>query len=88
MYVIEGSTLGGRIILKHIHTALGLDENKGASFFAGYGAETGIRWKKIMNIMSGYAVANKCEDEVIAGACHAFESIDKYFALNSSVHED
>lgn len=33
LYVIEGSTQGGRFIAKHLAQTLGLDENSGASFF-------------------------------------------------------
>jgi heme oxygenase (biliverdin-IX-beta and delta-forming) len=44
LYVLEGSTLGGKIISKTISERLGKTE--GFSFFRGYGAETGPRWKK------------------------------------------
>lgn len=43
-YVIEGSTLGGRFISRHLATTLGLTPENGASYFAGYGAETGAMW--------------------------------------------
>ncbi|NMT64814.1 biliverdin-producing heme oxygenase [Marinobacter orientalis] len=33
LYVIEGSTQGGRFIAKHLAQTLGLNENSGASFF-------------------------------------------------------
>ncbi len=33
LYVIEGSTQGGRFISKHLAQTLGLNENSGASFF-------------------------------------------------------
>jgi heme oxygenase len=45
LYVIEGATLGGQIIIKHLHTHLGLTITSGASFFDGYGPQTGSRWK-------------------------------------------
>jgi len=45
LYVIEGATLGGQIIIKHLHTHLGLTASSGASFFDGYGPQTGSRWK-------------------------------------------
>ena len=45
MYVLEGSTLGGKFLYKHINETLGLDEENGASYFWGYGQQTGLRWK-------------------------------------------
>jgi heme oxygenase len=45
LYVIEGATLGGQIITKHLHAHLGLTADSGASFFEGYGPQTGPRWK-------------------------------------------
>lgn len=47
-YVIEGSSLGGRVIYKHIHKVLGLDADSGAAYFAGYGELTGMLWKEFM----------------------------------------
>lgn len=45
LYVIEGATLGGQIIIKNLNARLGLTPTSGASFFDGYGAHTGSRWK-------------------------------------------
>lgn len=45
LYVIEGATLGGQIIIKNLNANLGLTAAAGASFFDGYGAQTGSRWK-------------------------------------------
>ncbi|MBC7599269.1 MAG: biliverdin-producing heme oxygenase [Polaromonas sp.] len=45
LYVIEGATLGGQIIIKHLNAQLGLSASSGASFFDGYGATTGSHWK-------------------------------------------
>jgi heme oxygenase len=45
LYVIEGATLGGQIIIKHLNAHLGLTATSGASFFDGYGPQTGSRWK-------------------------------------------
>lgn len=43
LYVLEGSTLGGKIISKMIAEKLGSDE--ALRFFKGYGAEMGKMWK-------------------------------------------
>ena len=45
-YVLEGATLGGQIIAKHLKLSLGLQEQTGLRFFYGYGAATGKRWSE------------------------------------------
>lgn len=85
VYVIEGSTLGGRYILKNIQENLGFDEEKGASYFAGYGNKTGSSWKKFLQILTEFETRTDSENEIIAGAAYAFESIHKHFEKNSII---
>lgn len=78
MYVLEGSTLGGKILYKHIHQILGLTGENGASYFWGYGIKTGMLWKNFISTLASYAVENNCEEEIIASAEQTFSSIDKW----------
>lgn len=79
MYVIEGSTLGGRVIVKHIHKHLGLDEHNGAAFFIGYGNATGPLWQSFMATFTEYIANTQSEAVVIAAAQDTFAAIDEYF---------
>ena len=49
LYVLEGSTLGGKMISKMITDKLGSDTS--VAFFSGYGAETGPMWKKFIGYL-------------------------------------
>ena len=40
LYVMEGATLGGRLISQHVQTVLGITPATGGSFFHGYGEHT------------------------------------------------
>lgn len=80
LYVIEGSSLGGRVILKNIHTALGHTEEEGASYFAGYGNQTGSKWKSFLNALTTYEAQTNNEEEIIAGAEYAFTTIGRHFS--------
>jgi heme oxygenase len=84
MYVVEGSSLGGRVILKNIHAALGHDEKNGAQYFAGYGATTGSSWKSFLAMLMQYEEENNCSEEIIAGADYAFKAISDHFMKNVS----
>jgi heme oxygenase len=50
MYVLEGSTLGGRIIAGMISRCL--DSLKSLSFFNGYGAETSYMWATFKDFLN------------------------------------
>lgn len=82
LYVIEGSTLGGRFILKNIETIPGLDQQKGVSYFTGYGNKTGSYWKTFLNELTIYETENECGDEIIEGAVYAFDCIYNHFLTN------
>jgi len=45
MYVMEGSTLGGRFIAPHVAILFGLQSGSGNAYFEGYGRRTGSMWK-------------------------------------------
>ena len=79
LYVVEGSSLGGRFILKNIETIQGLNEGKGVSYFTGYGNKTGSHWKSFLNVLTEYEEENNCEDEIIKGATYAFDCIHDHF---------
>lgn len=79
-YVMEGSTLGGRVILKNVAKQLGLDEGTGTSYFAGYNEKTGSMWKGFLETLLTYEAQNDNKEEIIKGANHAFKSIYTHFS--------
>ncbi len=51
MYVMEGSTLGGQIIGRHVDRVLGLAGGKGSAYFHGHGELTGAMWKEFCGVL-------------------------------------
>ncbi len=47
LYVVEGSTLGGRILARQVETVLELTPGQGNAYFQGHGAATGALWKEV-----------------------------------------
>jgi heme oxygenase len=78
MYVMEGSTLGGRILYKHVHEVLGLSEENGARYFWGYGPQTGIFWKSFISVFSQFAIESDESPEIINSAKKTFTLIDNW----------
>ncbi|WP_269236194.1 biliverdin-producing heme oxygenase [Flavobacterium flavigenum] len=79
LYVIEGSSLGGRFILKNISKIPGLENNQGTHYFQGYGDKTGTFWKNFLGFLSEYEENYKCGNTIIEGAIYGFDSIYNHF---------
>jgi len=52
MYVMEGSTLGGQLIARHVEAALDLSEGEGDAYFRGHGKDTGAMWKEFCEVLA------------------------------------
>jgi heme oxygenase len=65
-YVMEGATLGGQYISRHVRATLGIDAASGGSFFQGYGTETGRMWKSFEELLHRYADDDQAESTVAA----------------------
>jgi heme oxygenase len=54
LYVLEGATLGGRMILSQLTPELGVTAQCGAQFFASYGVETGAKWRDFLAALAPF----------------------------------
>lgn len=53
LYVLEGATLGGNVIKKHILANPNFKDNgDGLHYYGVYGAELGAKWKKFVSIIN------------------------------------
>jgi heme oxygenase (biliverdin-IX-beta and delta-forming) len=80
LYVLEGSTLGGQIISKHIEKRLELDKTKGCAFFHGYGEQTGSKWREFCQVLCSYPESNTIEQKsILDTAIITFLAFEKWF---------
>lgn len=73
-YVLEGSTLGGRVIRKQA-AVRGL-AGVGLTFFDVYGVDTGPRWRAFLEVLE-----TRCAGRAVdaaRGACRGFELIEAW----------
>lgn len=77
LYVVEGSTLGGQIIARHLKEKFNLDETHGAAFFSGYGKDTGKMWNTFREAITKFAAHSHDQEEIIKSANQTFEEIGK-----------
>jgi len=75
-YVLEGSTLGGRVISRRVVAALGPDAPR--SFLECYGANTGEQWRTFCGALSRFASSREIEDRVITGARETFRAFTRW----------
>ena len=87
-YVLEGSTLGGRVMLKHMAPRLGLAAQHGARFLAGYGERTGEMWRGFVDALDAIPFEPAERKACAAGAAQAFTSIAETFRAISVAGAD
>lgn len=72
LYVLEGATLGGQILSKHLRRLLGLTAETGAAFFTSYGAQVGARWKAFQAMLRAQITQADAQEETVKSACATF----------------
>ena len=75
LYVKQGSTLGGRVITKHLQKYLGLQEKQDNFFFAGYSENTGAKWKEFCQLLEAQPADS---EQTIFQAIKTFECFTYY----------
>jgi heme oxygenase len=83
LYVLEGATLGGRVILKHLRRHLG--PALGSTVFLDFhGEQASVAWRRFTAVIDGLADAGRVDAEaVVAGAQATFASV--YHILSNTV---
>lgn len=76
MYVLEGSTLGGQIISKHLSKILGAAVAGKTTYLSAYAKQTGTMWKSFLQLLCEAAASNNHEDEIIESAVNTFSLLN------------
>ncbi|MBV5311335.1 MAG: biliverdin-producing heme oxygenase [Chromatium okenii] len=80
LYVLEGATLGGRTIARHLRRVLG-DELGAAWFLDFHGEQTSTVWKQFAGALDELCAEQRLEsDAVIAGALATFDDLYRQLA--------
>jgi heme oxygenase len=72
LYVVEGSTLGGRHLARHLDSLFGSEGSAGRRFFIGRGAHTSAAWNAFLAQLSSSAGATAARMEIVAAAVRTF----------------
>jgi len=79
LYVLEGATLGGQVISRHLQRTLGLGKGSGGAFFSSYGPEVGPMWTEFVAALNGYPQTPLQHDLIVSSACNTFQAFDQWF---------
>jgi heme oxygenase len=91
LYVLEGSTLGGRVISRHVQARLGAGVTR--QFLDGYGPRTGESWQTFRGALAAAARQHgddrrgngrNIEGRIIAGAKATFEAFTAWLSAPST----
>lgn len=80
LYVMEGSTLGGQLISRHVRQAIGVTPETGGRFFNGYGERTGQMWQQFRAAVTGFVVSLADQDAAVAAAKSTFQKLQRWTA--------
>ena len=76
-YVLEGATLGGKVILRRL--APQLPEIRGASRYLDcYGGQVGERWKRLLALLETHLVTPEAEQAAVAAARDSFATLARW----------
>ena len=82
LYVLEGSTLGGQIIVKHLQKTMP-PGFVNAAYFSGYQQRTGSMWKEFLQQLTALPQSTQQEQQIITGAITTFKIIDSLLNNNN-----
>ena len=80
LYVLEGSTLGGQFIIRHVQQVLGVTVETGGRFFQGYGDKTGEMWHDFRSVITRVVVSSTDQDAAIFAAKDTFQKLHRWIA--------
>ncbi|NTW02388.1 MAG: biliverdin-producing heme oxygenase [Oscillochloris sp.] len=80
LYVFEGATLGGQLIVRQVVDSLGVSTEHGGAFFSGYGPATGPMWQHFGAALTAYAITPERETAMVAAAQELFLIFRRWLA--------
>jgi len=83
LYVLEGATLGGQVIERHVSRAVGVTACAGGSYFHGHGERTGDMWRAFGGALSAWVDHHGQSESIVRGAVDCFRSLESWASLST-----
>jgi heme oxygenase len=75
LYVVEGSALGGKVLLKVLERGAAVTADAGAGFFAPHGEQPHLRWSEYVALLERLALSATFQQDAVAGAEATFNAL-------------
>jgi heme oxygenase len=79
LYVVEGATLGGQVILRALQTQLDISPLAGGHFFASHGRAIGAMWRSYLDVLEEAGKAPHAAEATERAAMQTFSAFDRWF---------
>ena len=84
-YVLEGSTLGGQVIRRHLLQQFGDSVVDALMFYSGYGSDTGKKWRAFRELVTDWQLKTAtAPEEAIVGANNTFRCLQDWLEAEAS----
>ena len=84
LYVLEGSTLGGRVIARHLEKVLHLSESQGCSFLNSHGDSRGPMWSGLLSVLARHCQEHRDQVAVVGSARLTFSCLETWLSSAGS----
>jgi heme oxygenase len=80
LYVLEGATLGGLLIRKHLLGQFGAAAASSMNFYSGYGKRANAEWQAFGSLLSGLfdRAGSAAQRQVVSGANATFSALERW----------
>jgi heme oxygenase len=79
LYVLEGATLGGRVIAPGLETQLGISAGNGGAFFTSYADDVDAMWSSFGRAAEYYCDTAESREHAVNAAVATFECFIRWF---------
>jgi len=80
LYVVEGATLGGQLVARHLQQSLGPDALHVSRFFQSYRAQVPAMWEALLENLEAAGVDGEQEAVIVESACRSFDAFERWLA--------
>ena len=82
LYVLEGATLGGQVVLRRLGPRLGVRPGFGGRFFSSYGSDVGRMWQEYLSALGVFGRQDRAADVIERAAIETFRAFDVWLSLS------
>jgi heme oxygenase (biliverdin-IX-beta and delta-forming) len=80
LYVMEGATLGGKIMSRQLRRSLVLGVDSGAAFYSSYGDRIGEMWRALCHAINAVPLDDFSRCALVTAARETFEKLDSWLS--------